>query len=613
MILTVHTYVGGEIMSGIFNAVAAFFQDHSLLNAILSVTLIGGGMGAMLMGYFKQDSLFPYKWAAITLGLYTAFFVPKIPVSIHDHIQGHLYRLDNVPAGLAVLSSVTTTIGFKVTETLEAILRSPEDMKYGNTGMMFGSRIMEDIEDAQIENPDILANMEGFADQCIKYDITLNNKYSYQELKESNNIWRLIANKSSPVRQTRIYDLKTKKTRYMSCKDAAPILEDQLKDAVGDVARRGSLTFFGKDDTVDLANYFLDTSTSVWRFFTGLREDASIVLRNNLVKNAIKSGAKRYAAATGASLGDSFAVAKAWGHQQSASLVMFDMVARSLPILMTTLQALLYVAFIFLLPLSLLPNGIGKIGSYAGVLLWLQSWPVVFAVINFCMTMAAAASTKSMVHGGMIANMGAVSDINATFVVVGQLLASLIPFLSISLIKFDLGSFSHLAGAMTSPMQGAAGAAASEQISGNYSYGNVSLENDSYGNMSSGKRDQGASFKGAGLMERWVQSPTSGATGALQKFGADTGSYAIEEAQAEQNPKAAVNIQRIPTSVRQKPKGCNRLKVRWSKQAFPYMRTPATVTGKQKPFMKLSWKKKGSARMSTRDPPLLLENPQETK
>lgn len=506
--MTVFTYTGGEIMFGIFNAIAAFFNNTTVIHSIVLITLVGGAMAIMVYAHQKQDFLISYKWGAMTIALYTVFFVPKMSVSIYDTVSGRGRLVENVPAGLAFTASLTTTLGHKVTEVLEAALSSPESIQYGKTGMMFGSRLLEELDTLKIDDPDVLLNFESFADQCIKYDILLNHKYSYQDLKTKDNLWAFLSSHASKVRMTKVtipgetggdgVAPTRPETKYMTCHDALTPLGAQLAKITRQVGRQGSSTLLGNTTDIDGAQ-FLASMTSVWQFFTGLASDSNTLIKNTLIKNAIKSGAKRHALMGGGSFGDSFAIQKAWAHQESTGGILFDLMAKQLPVLMTTLQALIYVAFIFLLPLSLLPRGFGKIFQYIQVLLWLQSWPIIYAVINFIMTLAAAGVTKGMTASG--SPLASIANVNSGFVVVGQFLATLVPFLAISFMKFDLNSFSHMAGAMTSPLQNIAGSAAAEKISGNYAYGNVSLGNRSHNNSSAGKVDYMASYRGAGLSE----------------------------------------------------------------------------------------------------------------
>jgi conjugal transfer mating pair stabilization protein TraG len=55
-----------------------------------------------------------------------------------------------------------------------------------------------------------------------------------------------------------------------------------------------------------------------------------------------------------------------------------------------------------------------------------------------------------------------------------------VPVLAYMILKGGMSSFVHMAGSMMQASQGAASAAAQEQVTGNYSYGNVSMDNAQY-------------------------------------------------------------------------------------------------------------------------------------
>ncbi|MDP3935570.1 MAG: hypothetical protein Q8Q56_01045, partial [Alphaproteobacteria bacterium] len=76
-----------------------------------------------------------------------------------------------------------------------------------------------------------------------------------------------------------------------------------------------------------------------------------------------------------------------------------------------------------------------------------------------------------------------------------------VPVLAYMILKGGISSFVHIAGNMMQASQGAAGAAAQEQVTGNYSYGNVSLGNTQYNTAQMNQQGVAARFSDGYMQE----------------------------------------------------------------------------------------------------------------
>ena len=164
------------------------------------------------------------------------------------------------------------------------------------------------------------------------------------------------------------------------------------------------------------------------------------------------------------------------------------------------IEALAYACFIFVIPLCMVPNGYKFLMNWGAVLIWLQTWPLIYAVLNFIMNIAARASTLSEIGtaGGLtIANYVGVSDANAEIKLIAGYLAMSIPFICIAVVK-GVGTFVHLASQLTGTSMQAASMAAGEVTSGNFSFGNVNMGNTSLNNMSQLNRNFSSSLSAGG-------------------------------------------------------------------------------------------------------------------
>ena len=92
-----------------------------------------------------------------------------------------MYAVDNVPLGLAWLANVTTAIGDGLTQLMEQNFSLPDDLRYGQTGMVMASNLVTAASTFQVTDPDFEHNLQGFIHQCVFYDLLL-HKYSFTSI-----------------------------------------------------------------------------------------------------------------------------------------------------------------------------------------------------------------------------------------------------------------------------------------------------------------------------------------------------------------------------------------------------------------------------------------------
>lgn len=63
------------------------------------------------------------------------------------------------------------------------------------------------------------------------------------------------------------------------------------------------------------------------------------------------------------------------------------------------IEALAYACFIFIIPLCMVPQGYKFLFNWLKVLVWLQAWPPMYAILNFIMNVAARSATLDSIQG----------------------------------------------------------------------------------------------------------------------------------------------------------------------------------------------------------------------
>lgn len=191
--------------------------------------------------------------------------------------------------------------------------------------------------------------------------------------------------------------------------------------------------------------------------------------------NALREGITSYAARSGdtASLMN-LATTSSMEKQRLAHASIGQVALRSLPMMQTILTGIAIGIF----PLLVLAAVFNKLTlsvlkGYVFALMWLQSWPLLYAILNSAMTFYARQNGAPVVLSEMSQIQLRYSDLATT----AGYISMMIPPLSWAMVK-GLGAgfsgvYSHFASSAISPTAGAAAGV----VDGNYSYGNMQTEN----------------------------------------------------------------------------------------------------------------------------------------
>jgi conjugal transfer mating pair stabilization protein TraG len=191
--------------------------------------------------------------------------------------------------------------------------------------------------------------------------------------------------------------------------------------------------------------------------------------------NALRDGIMGYAARNGdTSSLLNIATTSSMEKQRLAHATVGQVALRSLPMSQTLIVGLTIGIF----PLMVLGGmfnavTLNVLKGYVMAIMWVQSWPLLYAILNSCMTFYAKANGSPVVLSELSQVQLKYSDLATT----AGYLSMLIPPLAWGMLK-GLGSsfsslYSHLASSAISP----AATAAAGAVDGNYSYANMQTEN----------------------------------------------------------------------------------------------------------------------------------------
>ena len=109
--------------------------------------------------------------------------VPQTRVFINNPAFVTSHQVDHVPFGLAMSASLISRIGHSITENIEMIFTTVDDLKYHKTGFLFASNLVQQAKTFHITNEDLASNMREFVGHCVVYDAMLGRKYTIEDLK----------------------------------------------------------------------------------------------------------------------------------------------------------------------------------------------------------------------------------------------------------------------------------------------------------------------------------------------------------------------------------------------------------------------------------------------
>ena len=520
---TIYTYGAGELLAQVFNGIASLINsDHgTLYNPLVRFALSLGLMwsvvnmiyGDKLTGFFK-NWLVPFYLALSLL------FIPSTRVHINDQVTGFRFTVDNVPWGLGASAGLLSGIGHKITKGVEMVFSLPDDLKYHKTGSMMASNLIANSKKFQITNTELKETMRSFVNQCVVYDAMLGRKFTFDDLKNSKDIWRLMKDNASRARSF-VFKAPGRDSvpEIMTCEAGATRLEPLLARDVQNAFQLFDRKLFGNPGSTPgvpprvpgaLLKQYLPGAMN---YMTNMAKSANDYMMQQMMIHAVVDGIESKSTELGNA--QNFAVRKAYLQQRANQETVAGIAAQKVVALKNVMEILVYFAFIFMLPLALLPKGWTAVSKWFGLLMWVQLWPPFYAVLNFIQTFSAKKVSEGLVTdsggtGMSISNSVGMIDLHADMAAQAGFMSLTVGTLAYALVKGGAASFVHLAGQMSAPAAAAAASASDSMVSGNYSYGNVTSGTLAADNSTSGQFNDSPSYSSGSFTQNdGVTSRTS--------------------------------------------------------------------------------------------------------
>ncbi|MEY7846676.1 conjugal transfer mating-pair stabilization protein TraG [Klebsiella africana] len=468
--LEIYAIAGGDWLRGNLNAIAAFMGTSTWstiekMCIAISVLIVAGN-------WVKKHNVMDLIGWVFSLTLVSMLVVIRTPVQIIDYSNvAQVYEVDNVPIGLAIPASLTTRVGNALIQSYEMVFALPDSVTYSKTGMLFGSNLVAKSTDFLSQNPQITTLFSDYVQNCVMGDIFLNHKYSFEELLNSPDPYTLIFANPSPLRG--VFD---KNNQFQTCEEASR----DLKSALALDTQTGGKTWnyyvrqlFGGKPNPDLL--FSQMIGDSYNYFYSSGQSAGQIIRQNVTMNALRSGIQSYAARSGdtASLVN-MANTSSLEKQRLAQATMGHQALRTLPLMQTVIMGIMIGMFpIMVMAAMFNMMTLQVLKGYVFALIWLQTWPLLFAILNSAMAYYAKQNGVPVV----LYELSQVQLKNSDIATTAGYIAVMIPPLSWGIVKSMGAAFSSAYSHFSSSGLSATSQAASGVVDGNYSFANMQMEN----------------------------------------------------------------------------------------------------------------------------------------
>lgn len=496
----IYTFGNGEILKGIFDSIAMVMNSHSgsLYRPLICITSIISVFWAALYVIYGDAVKIFMAWIIPSSAILYLMFAPQATVRIIDTSPSLFQdRVQHVPYGVAMLGHYVSLIGKVLTEEVEKVFSLPDDLKYHKSGVLFASNIVQQAKSFRITNENMAENMRQFVGQCVVYDALLGVKYTIEDLRNSEDIWKLVSTNASPVRSFYWRNVKNPSERpvIVTCKEGVRKFNQEWNAMATKAADIFGTKVFGK--RINARSEVIKYLPLAYSLLENSSDQAGKIIQQQMMIHAVVDGIEQGSTALGNA--PNFASKRAYLQQRATYETLGTLAADTLPAMKAVFEGIAYAAFLFVLPLALMPFGYKFLLRWVQILLWLQMWAPLYAVLNYMMTMAA--KSKCLAHlslsnelGVTIASSVGLSNINADIASMAGYLAISIPFLCIALVE-GVGSFVHMASHLGGVSQGTAQMAAGEAVTGNYSFENVTQGSRQISNTQMLQHSSAASYR----------------------------------------------------------------------------------------------------------------------
>ena len=514
--LEVFTVGGGEYLVNIFNAVAAWSGGGGY-RSLIRVVMVMGLIYSLLVVAFTLNYKAWLNWFLQATAIYLCLMVPTVDIKVTDRINPSLApaTVDNVPMGLGILASFTTQVGDWLTRTAETVFVMPNELNYSTNGMVYGARLFDATRNFIIRDAEFSTNLENHFKNCLFGDVMLYQK-SLTTLAKATDLWAAVG-PGSQARSQQWLERQGDGTVHsfiVTCRQAYQALDAQWGPMI-----EANTPLWGKEAYPKLSNALAADKLKhdvpiVSAAFTGASGSYAEVMRQNTAINAFMQARNGMSGGAGAAAIDTFAQTRADIQARNTYNSIAQQAMAWVPILNIVLTVVFFARFPVIFPLFLMPQtGLSSLKGYTMGFFYLAAWGPLYVILHMiCMTRATSAATGVAGGGVTLASYAGIGAVNGETATIAGFMLMSVPFLAAGLARGAMSIAGHSM-SMLAPAQNAAEAAALEQTTGNYAYGNVSWANATSNMRQADQWSTAPTYMGGGASFGWRQDNGAMVTG----------------------------------------------------------------------------------------------------
>lgn len=489
----------GEAVRAVFNGVATI-SGSTMMGGAMQAAALFGFLVTLAVAVFKLDLKDNFSYLFVVLFCWMGMMVSKTTVLITESggygYTGRQYTVGNVPVGLAYMGYFVSSFGQSITRKAEQVNHLPDDLNYSRTGMLFGTRLMENIREARIPDAQLTQDWALFMHQCSFFDMNLYHFYNVQDLAQSADILATLTHTNQAL-FTNVSQIASRrgnmlqyngKSKTMTCNEAAKELKDRTRFysknyLPGYIADRVFAGLGTNSAGINRVNALVTLGNSSFQY---LLDNARFDTLKNIEQAAMVEVIRQAGIINGqrnrnpAAVQQAFAQVQARNQYIAAQKTGSSMASWNLPLIRSAAEAILIGLFPFVMILAMLGGimAFRLLSFYMMSMLWIQLWAPVASIINMIMTMNAKRLFSVEAANGVITPgtgdtlLMAAADAQAA----AGAAMWLIPVIAGALAMGGRSLMNGMMG-MTSSAKSTGEAAGSQVGSGNYSAGNMNYNN----------------------------------------------------------------------------------------------------------------------------------------
>lgn len=517
MVFEFFAYWNGEQIRDLFEAVVALTSGGDYLGLLKSVMLLGF-LCVITVCALRYRGIDAMSFVFAVVIFYTVTLVPKVDVNIRDDRAGTVYIVQNVPLGIAFMAGTTSNVGHWLTQSFENVFTAVDAERFSRFGMVFPQRAVSALLAAGPVTPQGRLLVGDFNRYCVVPEL-VDYPEKIDALTQSGNLWQTITQAGwlNPARRTPDLD-----NNWIGCDEAAVVIENHLNTVeVPAIERHLAMKLI--PDSVDASNLILRVLPQSESLLLGISRSLSTSIKHSVFMNTLGEDIANVAALANHPLAMASNLAKSQGNLASEInyRTMAQIAKDALPKVRNALEFVILASFplVFIMMIALGHMSMMLLRSYLTLLIWIQLWAPISAVMNYLMVtvdahpmnqIIAEYGANTVFAANLIREFGASSQAIAGFLTI------MAPIIAFAIAKGSDMATAQLASSIMAPAQNAAQSQGAGLASGSINLGNASWGNVSTNNVSGNKNDLSTSLTSADMLR------TASAYGSVTRAGNGT-------------------------------------------------------------------------------------------